>query len=218
MAVHPARTTTPALTSRAHHQSLPFRDRPGLTGPVDRLKVRPVTTYAPMGRELVTPRLRLRHQVLTDCAAIRGLWLERDARSPRRIDADGHPTVDEMRERLAAQLEESDRTGLSLLAVERRDEPGLIGYCGLIVGGASLSEPEIAFELYRAVHGQGFATEAASAVVGAARATGRSRIWASVRAWNEPSLHVLARLGFSDSGRRQVDADGGDVVWMSLEL
>jgi RimJ/RimL family protein N-acetyltransferase len=189
-----------------------------LTDTIDRLEVRRVISYSPMDRELVTPRLRLRPQVLTDSAAIRGLWLERDPRSPRRIDADGHPTVEEMRERLEAQLEESDRTGLSLLAIERHDVPGLVGYCGLIVGGASLSEPEIAFELYRAVHGQGFGTEAAGAVVDAARATGRSRIWASVRAWNAPSLHVLARLGFTDSGRRQIDADRGDVVWMTLEL
>jgi ribosomal-protein-alanine N-acetyltransferase len=177
-----------------------------------------VSRFQPMEQELVTPRLRLRRERLADAEAIRGLWLERDRRSKRLIDADGHPTGDEMRERLAAQLAESDQTGLSLLAIERLDLPGFIGYCGLTVGEATLPEPEIAFELYRDVHGQGYATEAAGAVLDAARATGRSRIWASVREWNAPSLKVLARLGFSDNGRRLVDADLGDTLWMTVEL
>jgi RimJ/RimL family protein N-acetyltransferase len=171
-----------------------------------------------MGQDLVTPRLHLRRQELSDCAAIRALWLERDPRSRRLIDAEGHPTVDEMRERLAAQLAESDRTGLGLLAIERRDAPGFIGYCGLTIGDATWTEPEIAFELGRTFQGQGYATEASRAVLVAARATGRSRIWASVREWNAPSLRLLARLGFSDSGRRQIDHQRGDTLWMTLEL
>ena len=171
-----------------------------------------------MTQELVTRRLRLRRWRLSDSAAIRGLWLERDRRSKRLVDAEGHPTVDELRQRVAAQLNESDKTGLSTLAIERRDSPGFIGYCGLFVGDATLAQPEIAFELYRDVHGQGYATEAARAVLDAARATGRSRVWASVREWNTPSFKVLARLGFSDSGRRLVDTDRGDTLWMTLEL
>jgi RimJ/RimL family protein N-acetyltransferase len=171
-----------------------------------------------MDQDLVTPRLHLRRQELSDCAAIRELWLERDPRSKRLIDADGHPTVDEMRERLAAQLAESDRTGLSLLAIERRDAPGFIGHCGLTGGDATNAEPEIAFELSRAFQGQGYATEAAGAVLVAARATGRSRTWASVREWNAPSQDLLARLGFSDSGRRLIDNQRGDSSWLTLEL
>lgn len=170
-----------------------------------------MSSFHPMSQELLTPRLRLRRQRPADSAAIRGLWLERDRRSRRLIDAEGHPAVDEMRERLAAQLDESDQNGLSLLAIERRDSPGFIG-------DATLSEPEIAFELYRGVHGQGYATEAAGAVLDDARATGRSRVWASVREWNAPSLKVLKRLGFSDSGPRLVDTDRGDMVWITLEL
>jgi ribosomal-protein-alanine N-acetyltransferase len=177
-----------------------------------------LSEFQAMDQDLVTPRLQLRRQTLDDCTAIRGLWLERDRRSKRLIDPDGHPTVDQMRERLASQLAESDRTGLSLLAIERRDVPGFIGYCGLTVGEATLWEPEIAFELSRTVHGRGYATEAASAVLVAARATGRRRIWASVREWNLPSLRVLARLGFSDSGRRLIDTERGDTLWMTLEL
>lgn len=171
-----------------------------------------------MAHDLVTDRLHLRSRRVSDSTAIRGLWLERDRRSARLVDAEGHPTLDEMRHLVSAQLQESEVTGLSLLAIERRDTPGFIGYCGLTVGAATLAEPEIAFELNRDVHGQGYATEAALAVVDAARVTGRSRLWASVFEWNAPSLTLLRRLGFSLSGHRSVDADRGDTVWLTLDL
>ena len=75
-----------------------------------------------------------------------------------------------------------------------------------------------AFELFRAHQGQGFATEAAFAVLDAARATGRSRLWATVREWNAASFNVLTKLGFFDSGRRTIDPVHGDTTWMSCNL
>jgi RimJ/RimL family protein N-acetyltransferase len=56
--------------------------------------------------------------------------------------------------------------------------------------------PEIACELLKRFHGHGYATEAARAVMEAAFATGRERIWSTVGAWNAPSLRVLDKLGF----------------------
>ena len=44
------------------------------------------------------------------------------------------------------------------------------------VVSATFDEPEIAYELLRRVHGQGYATEAARAVLDTAFATGRRRI------------------------------------------
>lgn len=173
-----------------------------------------------MESELVTDRLQLRRRQPSDSGAIRELWLERDPKVParRRIDAAGRPTEVEIGEVIQAQLGESDESGLSILAIERRAAPGLIGYCGLSVGGATLSEPEIVFELSRSMHGRGYATEAASAVLNAARVTGRSRVWASAREWNAASFRVLSKLGFTDSGRRDADPDHGDTVWMTLDL
>ena len=54
-----------------------------------------------------------------------------------------------------------------------------------------MDEPEIAYELFRRVHGHGYATEAGRAVAGAAAATGRKRLWSTVGSWNAPSLRVL---------------------------
>ena len=172
--------------------------------------------YQPFSHHLETARLLMRPWRLSDSASVRALWAERDPRSRRVIDSAGHPTVDEMRGRIQEQLDESTRTGLSLLAIERRVEGDFIGYCGLIVGEGTLAEPEIAFELSRAAHGNGYATEAAQAVLDAGWATGRTRFWATVRFWNAPSFRVLEKIGFTADGRVDADADRGDSVWMTM--
>lgn len=172
-------------------------------------------TFTPQARELETVRLRLRPWRPSDAAVSRGLWLERDDRARNRIDADGRPTVDDLHARIEAQLAESAQNGIELLVIEEKDVGAFIGYCGLIVGQATLEEPEIAYELFRRVHGNGYATEAAQAILDAARDTGRTRLWATVRDWNAASFRVLEKIGFVDSGRRDEDAVHGDSVWMT---
>ena len=50
--------------------------------------------------------------------------------------------------------------------MERQVSADVIGYCGLTPhGNGSPDEPELAYELLRAAHGRGYATEAARAVV-----------------------------------------------------
>lgn len=66
------------------------------------------------------------------------------------------------------------------------------------------------------MHGQGYATEAASAVLDAAIATGRKRLWSTVRPWNVPSFRVLDKLGFE---RDHVSTDDrGELVWLTRSL
>ena len=177
-------------------------------------------TASPLPALLETARLRMRPLGPEDVDLVHRLWAERDPRHParRRVDDEGHPSRDEVRDRLTVQAEESFRTGVGLLAIERRDEPGVIGYCGLGVGSASVEEPELAFELLRDVHGSGLATEAARAVVEAARATGRARLWSTVRLWNAASLRVLEKAGFAESGRVTADPEHGDTIWMVRDL
>lgn len=109
-------------------------------------------------------------------------------------------------------------SGLTLYAIERRAHADFIGYCGLIVGQASVDEPEIAYELARRIHGNGYATEAARRVVAEAISTGRTRLWATVREWNTPSLRVLEKVGFYDSGRVTPEPVRGDTIWMTIDL
>lgn len=146
------------------------------------------------------------------------LWSERDDRVPphRRIDRAGHPTVQE--------LEESIRTApppssTGLLAVERRVEGDVIGCCGLVDSGRGADgEPELAFELLRRAWGQGYATEASEAVIDWARSSGHQRLWATVWDWNIASRRVLAKLGFVESGRIEVDPVHGTTLFTTRRL
>jgi RimJ/RimL family protein N-acetyltransferase len=102
------------------------------------------------------------------------------------------------------------------LLAERKQEGDPIGYCGLVVGRSTLEEPEIAYELFRHVHGHRYATEAATAVLDATVATGRHRLWATVRSWNTASFRVLEKLRFER--RHSTWDDHGELVWNTREL
>jgi RimJ/RimL family protein N-acetyltransferase len=157
-------------------------------------------------------------QLLTDRLHLRP-WLESDAPVLARLVAErgsGTPTAADRLARIRVELAESESTGIGLFAACPREGGDLVGYCGLIVGRASVAEPEIAYEFFRRVHGRGLATEAATAVLAAAAATGRRRLWSTVRGWNGPSLRVLEKLGFA---RHHTTTDErGDIVWLTRTL
>ncbi|RFU87887.1 N-acetyltransferase [Streptomyces triticagri] len=167
--------------------------------------------------ELETSRLLLRPWRVAEAPVQHELWTERDPRVPphRRIDADGHPTV--------AELEDAIRTqpvwSTGLLAVERKTSRDVIGYCGLVDSGRGpAAEPELAFELLRRVWRQGYATEAATAVLDWARASGYERLWATVWDWNTASRRVLAKVGFTETDRKEVDALHGTTLFNTRRL
>jgi ribosomal-protein-alanine N-acetyltransferase len=171
------------------------------------------------GREVVleTGRLLLRPWRVAEAVVQRELWTERDPRVPphRRIDANGHPTV--------AELEDSIRrhqpSSTGMLAVERKAAHDVIGYCGLSGGGrGSQGEPELAFELLRRVWRQGYATEASLAVLDWARSSGYERVWATVWEWNTASRRVLAKVGFTETERKEVDAVYGTTLFTTRRL
>ncbi|MBE8519451.1 GNAT family N-acetyltransferase [Amycolatopsis sp. H6(2020)] len=170
------------------------------------------------GREVLleTDRLLLRPWRVGEGAVQRELWDERDPRVPphRRIDAAGHPTVAELEEAIRA-----GRSSVGLLAVERKAVGDVIGYCGLIGDGRGFEgERELAFELLRRTWGRGYATEAAMAVLDWARSSGYGRLWARVWEWNTASRRVLAKLGFTENGREEVDAVRGTTLVTTKRL
>jgi ribosomal-protein-alanine N-acetyltransferase len=148
---------------------------------------------------LETDRLTLRPRQGSEAAIYRQLWTERDERVPphRRIDREGRPTVADIAAVIDAERDESE---LRLLAVYVKDSGELIGYCGLIPRDSGPpDEPELAYELLRAVHGRGYATEAAQAVVSWADEAGYERLWAGVWDWNVASRRVLQKIGFRET-------------------
>jgi len=154
-----------------------------------------------------TERLTLRLRDERDAAWYRELVAER---------GEEMPTLEEATARLAKFRDLTIEIGIGALAIRRRAEGDAIGYCALIVGRCSFDEPEIAYELLRRFHGHGYATEAAQALVDAAAATGRHRLWSTVRPWNAASLRVLDKIGFRRD--HTTTDDLGDVVWLVRDL
>jgi len=159
----------------------------------------------------------LRPWRVAEAVVQRELWAERDPRVPphRRIDADGHPTIAELEERIRGDQPSS----IGLLAVERKAEGDVIGYCGLIHGGRGPEgEPELAFELLRRVWCQGYATEASLAVLDLARSSGYERLWATVWEWNTASRRVLAKIGFTETERTEAGEVHGTTLFTTRRL
>jgi RimJ/RimL family protein N-acetyltransferase len=177
----------------------------------------PITGGAIPGREVVleTNRLLLRPWRAREAVVLHELWTERDPRVPehRRIDAQGRPSAADLQDWIS-----TDARSSRLLALERKADGDLIGYCGLIEGGqGSEREPELAFELLRRAWGQGYATEAALAVIDWARSCGHVRLWASVWEWNTASRRVLAKVGFAEE-RKERHPPHGDNLWTTRRL
>jgi RimJ/RimL family protein N-acetyltransferase len=103
-------------------------------------------------------------------------------------------------------------TGIGALVLRRRPDGEALGYTALVVGRCSLDEPELAYELLARAHGLGYATEAAGALLDAAFATGRRRVWATIGSWNAASIRVAEKLGFY-LARRTIEGDQ-EVLWM----
>lgn len=167
-------------------------------------------SLAPILDALETDRLILRHRRADEAAIYRQLWMERDPRVPphRRISPEGRPTQEDFAAQIRAERQEP---GPGILAVERKGTTDVIGYCGLIFhGNRSPDEPELAYELLRAAHGRGYATEAGRAVVTWVSEAGYGRLWAGVRDWNVASRRVLEKLGFRETGQVERDAVHGD--------
>jgi RimJ/RimL family protein N-acetyltransferase len=153
---------------------------------------------------IVTERLSLRVRTKDDAKCNLELLREHEGGTAL--------SIREVEQRMVDQNERAQVDGFGLLGIRRRYETSPIGYCGLIIGRGTFDEPEIAFEVLPEYRGHGYATEAAGAVIEAAFATGRGRLWATVRSWNAPSFRVLDKNGFY-SHHSSTD-ERGDFVWM----
>lgn len=95
---------------------------------------------------------------------------------------------------IASQLEQPRRAWQ--LAVVGKDDGRLIGNCGIRVNDPELGEANIGYELNPRDWGNGYATEAATAIVRFGfEERGLHRIWAECVADNTSSARVLEKLG-----------------------
>jgi RimJ/RimL family protein N-acetyltransferase len=88
------------------------------------------------------------------------------------------------------------------LACTLKTNGQLIGNCGIRLESAEARQADIGYELDQNYWGQGYATEAARAVVEYGFSQLRvHRVWASCVADNLGSAHVLEKLGMRLEGR-----------------
>lgn len=104
-----------------------------------------------------------------------------------------------------------ERHGFGLYLVELRESHTPIGMCGLLKR-AELSDPDIGFAFLPDYWNQGFAFEAAFAVLqDAAQRLRIRRVLAITSLDNDASIKLLQRLGFSFEGVTKLSNDGEQV-------
>lgn len=147
----------------------------------------------PTGIFLETPRIVFRRWGETDLEHALGLWGD-----PRVTERIGGPfTEDEVRERLAREIECEREHGVQYWPIFLRAGGEHLGCCGLRPYQLEEGIYELGFHL-RAEHwGQGFASESARAAIGYAfEVIGASALFAGHHPENVASRRLLEKLGF----------------------
>jgi len=108
--------------------------------------------------------------------------------------------------------------GFGHYAIERRADGGFIGTAGLIQR-ADLSMPDIGYALLSSQHGQGYAEEAARAVMAHARdVLGLRALCAIVSPGNAASVRLLEKLGLRRVGEYVIAAEREPLAYYEITL
>jgi RimJ/RimL family protein N-acetyltransferase len=144
---------------------------------------------------LETARLALREFDAHDAEFV--LRLVNEPSFLRYIGDRGVRTLDDARKYIAdGPVAGYARDGHGLMRVERKSDGASLGMCGLLKRDA-LPEPDIGFSFFPEYWSQGYALEAASAVIRHARDTlAIGRILAITTRDNASSMRLLDKLGF----------------------
>jgi RimJ/RimL family protein N-acetyltransferase len=150
--------------------------------------------------ELATARLRLRPRTLADLEA--NLAMDLDPEVHRFIFLQGPPEPVAQRDALVRRIESGWPERGGLWVVEWREQPGFLGWCGLIpLEDTGLIE--LGYRYVRTTWGQGVATEAGRMVLDHGfRSLGLDPIVAVAHPDNRASRRVLEKLGLRYQGLR----------------
>ena len=145
---------------------------------------------------IATQRLILRRWCEEDVAPFHAMG--QDAEVMRFL---GPPLgMEQCRETVARQNAIADDVGRCFWAMERQADGAFVGFCGVKPGPEETpiaGQPEIGWRLARHVWGQGFATEAARAVLAAEWQRGGNHVCAITVPDNARSRAVMERLGMT---------------------
>jgi ribosomal-protein-alanine N-acetyltransferase len=140
-----------------------------------------------------TERLLIRTWMPGDASKVEKMYADPDVM--RYIGAGGPWSPERTRELIAAMIERYERTGIGVWPVVLKADGAVIGACGLQPLPGS-SDIEIGYLLDKPHWGQGYAIEAASAVLEwGFNQHGLQRITAVVSPENPRSIAVIYKLG-----------------------
>ena len=144
---------------------------------------------------LRTDRLGFRTWSEQDLDLAIGLW--GDLEVTRLIDARGKLSDDQVRERLLHEIATAASYGIQYWPIFLIDSLEHVGCCGLRPYDWPANILEIGFHICSAHWGCGYASEAASAVIGYAfEQLGVAALYAGHNPANQVSRHLLHKLGF----------------------
>jgi RimJ/RimL family protein N-acetyltransferase len=102
-------------------------------------------------------------------------------------------------------------------ALVLRDDGTMVGHAGFHgppgTTGLNPDKAELGYTVFPAFQGRGYATEAAVALMDWAHGEGIDRFVASVGPSNEPSLAIVHKLGFVQTGEHWDEEDGLEHVY-----
>ena len=144
---------------------------------------------------ITTPRLLLRPFTLGDLHPLFKILQEPGIF--KYFPRPGPPPLEKVERIIREQLTQYEQFGFGQWAVEAREKPGLIGWCGLN-RLPNTNEDEVAYLLSQPVRGQGYATEGAQASLDFGFETiGLKRIIALVHPENAASRRVAEKIGMT---------------------
>jgi ribosomal-protein-alanine N-acetyltransferase len=144
---------------------------------------------------LTTQRLGFRTWSEADFDLALALW--GDPQVTELIDARGRLSPDQVRQRLRGEIAAQREHGLQYWPIFALADGQHVGCCGLRPYRERDDVLELGFHIRSALWGQGYATEAARAVIGYAFDVLRvAGLFAGHHPRNETSRHLLRKLGF----------------------
>ena len=146
---------------------------------------------------LTTPRLLLREHRLDDAESVLAYAADPEVLRFREATPATREQVQNNLARIDTQRAEEPRRLRYELAIVTRAEDRLIGWLPLLLGDRlAQADAEIGWTLARAYWGQGFATEAAAAVLRFAFETlCLHRVWARCQPENSASRSIMEKIG-----------------------
>jgi len=167
-------------------------------------------------RSMTTERLTLRWFTEDDAALMLAVW--NDPEFVRHVGDRGIRTLDEARDALVHGILAMYRNhGYGPYRVATKDGDTPMGICGLF-RREYLDDPDIGFGLLPEFCRQGYAFEAALAVLDEAKTMGLERVTAIVSPENTASIGLIEKLGLSLAERMRPPGDEHVVLLYAIDL